>query len=123
MMAITPIGTPVFSITMPLGRSTREITRPTGSGSSATWRTPSAMPATRSGVRRRRSSITSEIWPFAVSMSSALAARISSCEAISCSAMAFNAAFFVCESAALSFGQAARAAFMISNVVMPLPSQ
>ena len=78
MMAMTPIGTAVFSMISPLGRSTRLRTAPTGSGSSATSLSPAAMPEIRSGLRASRSSITSEMAPRAASRSRAFAARISS---------------------------------------------
>ena len=77
MMAMTPMGTRVRSMTRPLGRSTRRITAPTGSGSAATSRMPWAMPAMRSGVSLSRSSITALMWSFAASMSMALAESMS----------------------------------------------
>ena len=75
MMAITPMGTPAFWMTSPLGRSTVRRIFPTGSGSSATWRMPSAMPWIRPSSRASRSSITSDMVPRAAARSWALASR------------------------------------------------
>ena len=83
----------------PLGRSTRLRTAPTGSGSPATSRSPAAMPDIRSGLRARRSSITSEMAPRADSRSRALAARISPLCSSRALAMASRAWFLVLESA------------------------
>ena len=122
MMAMTPIGTAVFSITSPLGRSTRLRTAPTGSGRAATSRIPFAMPAIRSGLRASRSSITSEMRPRASSRSRALAARMGAVSASSSSAMASRARSLVCVSARAMAPLACLARASSSCVVIPSAS-
>ena len=124
MMAITPMGTAVFSMTSPLGRSTRRRTLPTGSGRSATSRMPFAMALMRSGVRASRSSMTSEMCPLAASRSVALASRMACWRAgeQSASAMPSRAARRTSPEERPSALLAARAASRISCVVMDQPS-
>ena len=123
MMAITPMGTAVFSITSPLGRSTRFSTRPTGSGRAAASRMPRAMAPMRSSVRASRSSITSLMCPLAAARSSAFAARMASMFSgwHSQSDMAHRAWVRVSLLASATTVFAARAASRISCVVMPDP--
>ena len=122
MMATTPMGTESLRMVRPLGRSTVRRTLPTGSGRAATWRTPSAMAATRSSVSASRSSITSLMLPLAAAMSSPLAARMAARPPQRLSAIASRAAFFVSVPAHRSAGRAACAASRISRVVMSAPS-
>ena len=122
MMAMTPMGTAVFSITRPFGRSTRASTSPTGSGRAATSRMPWAMPRMRSGDRASRSSITSLTVPLACSRSWALAARISSCSASRASAIASSARSFVWVSAIAMASLAPRARSSSSCVVIEIIS-
>ena len=88
------MGTAVFSITSPLGRSTRDSTAPTGSGRAATSRIPWAMPAMRSGLSASRSNITSEMVPRAASRSWTLAARMSAVRSSRARAISISARFF-----------------------------
>ena len=118
MMAMTPIGTAVFSIKRPFGRTILRSTAPTGSGRAATSRIPLAMSVRRPGVSARRSSITSLTRPRAFSTSCLLASRILSCAAMSATAIASSAAFFVSASASASGSFAPCAARKISCVVM-----
>ena len=124
MMAMTPMGTAVFSITSPLGRSTRFRTAPTGSGRAATSKMPFAMAPIRSGVKARRSSITSLMCPLAAAMSSALAARMASTlsGARRASAIRSRTLCRVRLLASATACLAARAASRISCVVMGQPS-
>ena len=95
MMPITPKGTLRCSMRRPLSSVPPEITRPTGSASSATSRMPWVMPAMRPGFSASRSISGSGV-PFAraASMSARLAARMSSWAACTASAMAISARFF-----------------------------
>ena len=96
MMAMTPRGTRRRPMIRPLGRVSILSTLPMGSGRAATCRTPSTMPATRSGVRVSRSSMAGRIpASFAAATSSALAESHSVCRSVRTSAMAFSAAFFL----------------------------
>lgn len=76
MTATTPKGTETFSIFKPLGRTVLSSTRPTGSSKAATARTPFDMAISRSFVNSSLSSIASESFPFARSISARFAARI-----------------------------------------------
>ena len=93
MMAMTPMGTAVLSITSPLGRLRRVSTWPTGSGRPATSRTPWAMLKIRSSLRARRSSITVDTVPLASIRSSPLAVSTDWMLSASASAMARSARF------------------------------
>ena len=95
MMPMTPSGTVIFSISSPQASVEPDSTRPTGSASAATSRTPSAMPLTRASERESRSSMEGDM-PFAraASTSSRLARSMSSACASSAAAMAMSAAFF-----------------------------
>ena len=96
MMAMTPRGTRRRPMMRPLGRVSILSTLPMGSGRAATCRTPSTMPATRSGVRVSRSSMAGRIpASLAAATSSALAASHSACRSVKMSAMAASAAFFL----------------------------
>ena len=117
-MAITPIGTVVFSINRPFGRTILRCTWPTGSGRAATSRMPFAISARRVGVRASRSSITGPIVARAASRSRRLAARISSCAATSALAIASSAASLVSLSASANASRAAWERHKISWVVM-----
>ena len=94
MMATTPMGTAVCSMTMPGLGVARRRTCPTGSGRSIRASTPSAIPWMRSFVSSRRSIMTVEMVPSASAQSAALAAKISSQPATRASAMARRAWFF-----------------------------
>ena len=95
MMATTPRGTRLRLIMRPLGRVSVLSAVPMGSGRAITCRTPSTMPATRSGVRVSRSSMAGRIpASFAADTSSALAASHSACRSVRMLAMASRAAFF-----------------------------
>ena len=117
IMATTPKGTEVFSITMPLGLSILFSTLPSGSGRAATSSTPLAMSPILFSVRVSLSIMTSPRWSLAASTSSALAFRISSFSAISLFAMASRAAFFFSFEAA-SAGRAFFVSKSISRVVL-----
>ena len=95
MMPMTPIGTRTLRIKRPFGLVHSLMTSPTGSGSSATWRSPRAISATRFSFSMSLSSM-SGLMPFALSlsMSAALAASTSAHLSSSASAMASRAAFF-----------------------------
>ena len=96
MMAMTPRGTRRRPMMRPLGRVSILSTLPMGSGRAATCRTPSTMPAIRSGVRVSRSSMAGRIpASLAAATSSALAASHSACRSVNISAMAASAAFFL----------------------------
>ena len=112
------MGTEVFSISSPFGRTILRSTAPTGSGRAATSRMPLAMAASRAGVRARRSSITSLMRPRAAARSCLLAARIASLFSTRATAMASSAAFLVSVSASASGSFAACAANRISCVVI-----
>ena len=114
---MTPIGTAVFSITSPLGRSTRDSTAPTGSGRAATSRIPWAMPAMRSGLSASRSSITSEMVPRAASRSWTLAARMSAVRSSRARAISISARFFNSVSAR-AMAPLAPLAFFSSSIVV-----
>jgi hypothetical protein len=94
------------------------ITSPTGSGSAAIARVPAAIAEIRAGSSARRSSSASPM-PAArpSSMSRWLASTISSVRAISASAIACRAAFFVSVSRAASARAASRAARQMSETV------
>ena len=79
----------------PLGRVSILVTWPMGSGRAMTCRTPSTIPAMRSGVKVSRSSMAGRIpASFAAATSAALAESHSSCRAVKMSAIAAKAAFF-----------------------------
>ena len=79
MMAMTPRGTRRRLMIRPLGRVSVRSARPMGSGRAITWRTPSTIPAIRSGVSVSRSSMAERIpAAFAAATSSALAESHSS---------------------------------------------
>ena len=110
--ATTPSGSRIFVMWMPLGRSRSISVSPTGSGSSATYRTPSTIALKRAGVSVRRSTIDgARPFAFAAATSSAFAASISGFAASSASAIASNAAFFSRVSSVRSARAAARAFF------------
>ena len=95
MMAMTPRGTRRRPMMRPLGRVSILSTRPMGSGREMICRTPSTMPAIRSGVSVRRSSMAGRIPASrAAATSAALAASHSSCRWVKTAAMASSAAFF-----------------------------
>ena len=122
-MPMTPMGTRTFFIRRPLGRVHSRMTSPTGSGSSATWRRPRAMSATRFSLSMRRSSISS-LMPFARSrsMSALLAVRTSAQRASSASAMASRASFFsFVVSCAVAVLAAFAAAALSNRVFIRLP--
>ena len=89
------MGTRIFRRSKPWRGSMRSISAPTGSGRAATWRTPSAMLAMRSGVNVRRSTM-GAARPFdcAASRSSWFAARMLSVAFSRLSASARRKAFF-----------------------------
>ena len=83
--ATTPNGSRRFSMEMPLGILRVQIFSPTGSGSPATWRTPSTIDLNLGGVSASLSTIAGEM-PFFFAASTSLAlSRIES--AISGSAL------------------------------------
>ena len=93
-MPMTPRGTRIFVTVRPFGSVPPPRMVPTGSGRAATWRSPSAMPASRSCVSSRRSSMDSFMCPaLPASISPAFAARIVSAWSSSASAMVRSAAF------------------------------
>lgn len=83
---------------------------------------PSAMAAMRACVSRSRSSITSEMVPFAACTSASFAARMTSVSRTMASAMRKMAAFFSSLPSQARAGAAAFAASSSSCVVMRLPS-
>src|SRR5690606_35806774 len=95
MIPTTPRGTRTWLISRPFGRRQARTVSPTGSGSSATSRTPAAIPWIRSRVSARRSK-RAALTPFcrAFSRSFPLAAMISSAFASSSAAIARSAASF-----------------------------
>ena len=112
---------------MPLGRSRRQSSSPTGSGRPATERTPSTIDLNRDAVSVRRSTIAG-LSPFAcaAATSSAFAASISGFAASIASATASSAAFFSAVVSVRSARAAARAfrpsAWISSATVMAYPS-
>src|SRR5574341_2671829 len=117
MMPITPRGTRMRPTSRPLGRRHIPVISPTGSGRSATCRSPRAMPSRRARVRVRRSTKAAG-WAAAraPATSSALAARMRSPWLSSPAAMAWSAAFFVPPLARASSGLAARASRAIPRI-------
>ncbi len=95
MMPMTPIGTRTLRMWRPLGRVHSLSSSPTGSGSTATSRTASAIAARRLGSRVRRSIMAFER-PFssARARSSALAERMAPWQAMISSAIARRMVFF-----------------------------
>ena len=122
MMATTPMGTAVFSMTRPLGRSSLLSTAPTGSGRAVTSRIPWAMPKIRSSLRASRSSITLDTVPLASMRSRPLAVRMGWVWSISASAMASSARFFISVSARAMAAFAPLARRSSSRVVICPPS-
>ena len=108
------MGVRIFWSWMPLGWVQSRRISPTGSGSEATWRMPSAMSATRFSLRRRRS-IEALVRPFfsASATSAAFASRMSGRRTINSSAIATRTAFLVFESNRARAREAARAFFPI----------
>ena len=94
-MPITPSGTRTLVILRPLASVCPPITLPTGSGRAATWRSPSAIAAMRSGVRRSLSCMDS-LMPFSLAacISLLFASIINSVFSTSASAIASSALFF-----------------------------
>ncbi len=82
----TPNGTRTCRISSPLASVWPRTTSPTGSGSPATWRSPSAIPSMRAGVRVSRSIMAADV-PFAAAAATSrlLAARRSADAASSAS--------------------------------------
>ena len=95
IMPITPIGTLTFSIFIPLGLVDPSMTSPIGSASPTSSSQDTAMPSILAGVRVSLSIIDS-LMPFALAlaMSSALAAKISSCLFLRICAISSRASFF-----------------------------
>lgn len=84
-MATRPNGTLTRVRSTPLASTRWSSTRPTGSGSSASFSKPAAMPSTRSGVSSRRSSRPAEVPASrAADISSSLAATMESTPVAQC---------------------------------------
>src|SRR3954469_2852981 len=110
MMPTTPSGTRICLSCSPLGRVDPRMTSPTGSGSPATWRRPSAIASTRFASSDRRSTSASERPPSRPrATSSALAASTSSVCATSASAIASSAWSFAARGIGASPAAATRA--------------
>ena len=95
MIPMTPIGTRTLRMTRPFGRVHSSMTLPMGSGRSATWSRPSAMPAMRASLSISLSSRDSGMplsRPFCISFS--FAARISGVLLSSAPAISRRALFF-----------------------------
>ena len=110
IMPITPMGTAIREISMPLGLVHFSSTRPTGSFNAAISSNPLAMASTRAGFNVKRSMKEDfRSLDLAASKSLALAARIAEAAARTALAMACKAAFFCSGLAPAKIFAAARA--------------
>ena len=125
MAPMTPRGTRFFPTISPLGRVCISNTSPTGSGIAATVRTSRAIPSSRSGESRSRSS-RAPVRPLAIptSMSLRLASRTRSCCSRSATAIRSSAPSFRPEGRRASARAAFRAtspwAWSLSTVVVTI---